>query len=84
MDILLIAATKLEIKRFLSHIKHVHETKEGTLFFAYEGHNITVCISGVGICFATYTLTELLLTKKFDFVINAGIAGAFHYDHEIG
>jgi futalosine hydrolase len=43
-----------------------------------------VLISGIGINSTTYFLTKILLTKKYDVVINIGICGSFNKDIKIG
>lgn len=70
MNILLVAATELEIhglKRLLISSKH----------------KIKYCISGVGILFSA-TLLSKVINKKYDLVIQIGIAGAFKKQIPIG
>lgn len=41
-------------------------------------------VTGIGTTFTTYALTKRLGAKKYDLVINAGIAGSFNPGHNIG
>ena len=63
MKVLLAAATPQEIKPFLEKSK-THNSWD-------------VCITGVGLMAATFSLTKALLEKKYDFVLQAGVAGSF-------
>jgi len=76
MDILLAAATKLEIQPTLQLLQ-----KEG---FIIHGHKIDILITGVGMVSTTYNLTTKLIGKKYGFIIQAGIAGTFSNDLLLG
>jgi futalosine hydrolase len=45
--------------------------------FIQQKKNVDILITGVGIPATIYHLTKKLLTNKYDFVIQAGIAGTF-------
>ena len=75
MEILLVAATQFEIQPILKLIE--------TNFNDFKRNTISIVITGVGIVNSTYFLTKILLNKKFDLVLQAGIAGAFNYDLEL-
>ncbi|RYD53050.1 MAG: futalosine hydrolase [Sphingobacteriales bacterium] len=64
MKLLLVAATTAEIAPTL-------EVLSGT------AAPVSVCITGVGVCAATFALTRALLSDTYDAVILAGIAGSF-------
>lgn len=71
MKILLLAATEAEIAP--------------TLALLTNHQDVDVCITGVGICAATFSLTRALLsTSKPDLVLAAGIAGSFDRDLDLG
>ncbi len=76
MDILLTAATKFEIQTTLQLLQ-----KEG---FVINGHTIDILITGVGMVSTTYNLTTKLISKKYGFIIQAGIAGTFSNDLLLG
>ena len=66
-NILVVAATAIEIKLFLQQLK------EG----AFAGKNIDVLISGIGLTAGTYHIAKQLQVKKYQLVIQAGVAGCF-------
>ena len=63
MHLLICAATEFEIKPTLEFLK-TRNTKD-----------VQILITGVGLMAATYSLTKTVLTKRPDFIIQAGIAG---------
>jgi futalosine hydrolase len=67
MHILLTSSTEKEIKPFL-----LSGLKEDST------HKIDILITGVGIPVAMFHLTKAVLQKKYDLVIQAGIAGTFN------
>jgi len=52
--------------------------------FIQQKKNVDILITGVGIPATIYHLTRKLLTKKYDFVIQAGIAGTFTNTDNLG
>ena len=69
MRILVVASTKAEIETFQAQI---------------TDSEIDILITGVGMVATTYGLTKVLSQNDYDLVINAGIAGAFFEELEIG
>src|SRR6185369_14791894 len=65
-NILVVAATAREINPF------IELTRRGGL-----NNNIDVLISGIGLTASTYHLAKQLALKKYDLVIQAGVAGCF-------
>lgn len=61
MNLLIVAATELEIAPFLT-----------------TPYQADILITGVGIAATVFHLTKKLITKKYDLVIQAGIAGTFN------
>jgi futalosine hydrolase len=70
MRILLVAATEAEIAPTLDALR----AKQGT---AGNLYTVGSCITGVGMLAIAYELTRALVKGNWDFVIGAGIAGAF-------
>ncbi len=70
MNYLLVAATTLEIAPFLTHLQQ-DPGKKGSAV-------PDVLITGIGLTAATYHLTRQLGLKKYDLVIQAGVAGCFN------
>ncbi len=64
MNILLIAATPFEITPFTNNHR--------------DSNSIDIAITGVGMLATAYHLTKKIAQKKFDMVIQAGIAGSFN------
>lgn len=81
MDILIVAATGQEIAPTLEHLK-VENSNTGDLFAANE--NISVLVTGVGMVATAYHLAKTLSNKKYDLLINVGIAGSFAKDIQLG
>lgn len=78
MKSLLVSATEFEIAPFLSHFG----LKSGLNYL--NGNQIFVLITGVGMVATAFSMGNILATDKFDFAVNAGIAGSFSTDIELG
>ena len=76
MNILLAAATKLELEPFL--------TKRNESYTNGANHQVTPLITGVGMTQTTWHLTKYCCNQSVDLIIQAGIAGAFHKDISLG
>lgn len=74
MNVLLAAATTLEIRPFLDHFR-----KKG-----FERYAVDVLITGPGLMAATHSLTRQIGLKRPDLVIQAGIAGCFNKKMPLG
>ncbi len=76
MNYLLIAATTKEIEPFLAWLRTVPENKKNNL--------PDVLITGIGLTATAYHLTRQLQLKKYDLVIQAGVAGCFNKKLSLG
>lgn len=76
MNCLLIAATTKEITPFLAWLQSGKSGKGKTL--------PDVLITGIGLTATSYHLTRQLKLKKYDLVIQAGVAGCFDKNIELG
>jgi len=65
-NILVVAATAKEIDPFIELVRTGH-----------LNNNIDILISGIGLAASTYHLAKQLALKKYDVVIQAGVAGSF-------
>jgi futalosine hydrolase len=83
MDILLIASTEAEIAPFIKFSAD-RRIKQINGIYEIEGHNLSICITGVGGVATTYSLTRQLASKQYDLAIQAGIAGSYNYSLSIG
>ena len=72
MKILVVAATEFETKGLKEQL-----TEE-------EICSIDFLITGVGMINTCFELSKVLLQKKYEYVVNIGIAGSFERDIEIG
>lgn len=78
MKILLVSATISEIEPALSHFKSPgNEAK-------MNWNSIDRIITGVGMTATAFALGKALSTSRYDFAVNAGIAGAFDRSLTIG
>jgi futalosine hydrolase len=74
MNVLLVAATTLEIKPFLDHYRQK----------GFAGKEVDILITGPGLLAATHSLTRQIGLKKPDLVMQAGIAGCFNKKMPLG
>jgi futalosine hydrolase len=74
--ILLVAATAKEISPFIDSMK-----KE---FTQNNNCNIDVLVTGIGLTATAYHLTKQLTFKKYDWVLQAGVAGSFDVNMPLG
>lgn len=75
MNVLLVAATRAEIEPTILWLENTQEDS----FFKIE-----VLITGVGMTATCFSLCKKLLKSKFDFVLGAGIGGAFNENIALG
>ena len=73
-NILVAAATAKEIDPFISLVRKVYFSK----------NNIDILISGIGLTASTYHFIKQLALKKYDLVIQAGVAGSFDLNIPLG
>ncbi len=75
MNYLLVAATHKEIEPFLNWLKNQSTNKINLP---------DVLVTGIGLTATTYSLTRQLQLKKYDLVIQAGVAGCFNKKLSLG
>jgi len=80
MNILLVAATKAELKNIISFFHFKDESSS----FTTEGINVEILFTGIGMVATAFALGQKLGTKKYDLAINAGIAGSFKSEYNLG
>ena len=76
MNLLIAAATPLEIAPFIAHLAP-YRVEEKPESYNTGSDQISVCITGVGSTPAAWALTRALLSGPFDMALQAGIAGSF-------
>lgn len=83
MQSLLVAATHKEIENLLNAFTFIEKHSAHLSSYCFHSHKIDVLITGVGIHATAYSLGKYL-SNKYDFAINAGIAGSFNRNLELG
>ena len=83
MEILIVSATEFEIKPILQHF-NINTNANNLFFHNYKNLNISVLITGISYPLLMYKLTKVLNKNKFDLVINAGIAGSYNNNLNLG
>lgn len=74
MKVLLVSATKIEIKHLLND----------NILQSFQNHSVEFLITGFGVTAMTYSLTKHLCKNSYDLIINVGIAGDLKNKFEIG
>jgi len=77
MELLLISATDFEIRPLLSRSTFVKAHDEQMWTYKLKHLFFDVLIPGVGMVPTAFALGQRLAMKRYDFAINAGIAGSF-------
>lgn len=83
MNILLAAATEIEIAPTLEWLR-ANKVAKGNNLFTAGPHSVHVCLTGVGIMVATESLARTLANTRYDFALQAGVAGAFDRNIPLG
>lgn len=84
MKILIVAATWLEVKLLADEFDLVGEATHFLKKYRFEDIEIDVLITGIGVAFTTFHLTNTLVANNYNQVLNIGIAGSFTNELEIG
>jgi len=75
-NILVLAATSIEIKPFIQAFNKNELSLNAT--------NLDILIGGIGLTATTYHLSKQLALKKYDSVIQAGVAGSYNLNIGLG
>jgi futalosine hydrolase len=81
--LLLVAATEFEIAPLLQWLEQQKKPNENRQF-VFQELEVSVLLTGVGLPLAMFQLTRALILKRYDLLINAGIAGALDQKLAIG
>lgn len=84
MKILIVAATWMEVKLLVDELEKVNEKSHLLKEYKLGNIEIDALVTGLGTTFTTFHLTNALHEKKYDLVINIGIAGSLTQDLKIG
>ena len=83
MKVLLLAATFFEIEPTISYLKENYESVTPYMFKKGEVE-VTVILTSVGMPLTTFNLSFALLQKKYDLLIQAGVAGSLDANLNLG
>ncbi|MEZ5056115.1 MAG: futalosine hydrolase [Saprospiraceae bacterium] len=83
MKVLLCFATRIEMLELESKLSENFQS-DGQGAFWGKNMSIKLLVTGVGVPSTIFFLQNILSNEKFDLVINAGIAGAFHSNLDLG
>jgi len=84
MNILIVAATGCEVKMLTDELGFVEENSHFFKKYRFHDVEIHILITGIGVTFTTFHLTNTLATCNYNLVINVGIAGSLTRELEIG
>lgn len=83
MKILLVSATTFEIAPFQEYLNEKFACTQPWRYWKGE-LEIAILITGVGLSQTSYALGKALNNETFNLAIQAGVAGAFHRDYQLG
>jgi len=84
MNILIVSATEYEIRPLLNYLQHIKAGNGKTGHYMLDKLDIEVVITGIGMVNTAFHLGKAVSRKKFEFAVNAGIAGAYDTSVELG
>jgi futalosine hydrolase len=84
MKVLIVAATKMEVKLLVDEMNLVEERSHVLKEYQYENLYIDILITGIGTTFTTFHLTNTLKENVYDMVLNVGIAGSLIKELKVG
>jgi len=83
MNLLLVAATEMEIGILKEHLRTGWQPVTDRSF-SKSGVTVTLCITGVGMVATVYTLAKALGAQKFDLALQVGVGGSFDHNIALG
>ncbi len=84
MNILLVAATWMEVNLLVDELEKTGEKSHLFKEYRFGEMDIDILITGIGTVFTTFHLTNALKDKRYNMVINIGIAGSMTRELKIG
>ncbi len=84
MKILIVSATEKEIFPLKKNLKINISNACMMKYTVVKDLVVDYLVTGIGCTFTTYALTKRLQSKKYDLIINAGIAGSYNPELKIG
>lgn len=83
MQLLVAAATELELNPFLNFLQDHSEMGKNNIYNIHQS-KVQICMTGIGCLAASYNLTKQIKQKSFDLALQAGIAGTFSDSTRLG
>jgi len=84
MKFLIVTATHFEIATFAEVIGDCEIFSSHLSKYKFNAHQIDILVTGVGMVFTSFHLSSILVKEKYDFAINAGVAGAIDRNLALG
>lgn len=84
MNILLVSATESEIKPVMNILDKIIEKHSFLRKGRFSGHEISVLVTGIGMTNTAMLLSPVLAQNKYDIAIQAGIAGSYSKQYNLG
>jgi len=84
MKILIVAATRMEVKLLINEFSFIEEKNDFLRQYKYAETEIDLLITGIGATFTTFRLTQTLAENNYNLVLNMGIAGSLTRELNIG
>ncbi len=84
MNVLIVAATTVEIRPLLKALRMEKRVDANLSSYVYQGMNVDVLITGVGMVQTAYLMGRALGRKEYSAAMNFGIAGSYRSNFEVG
>ena len=84
MKLLIVSATSLEIKPFVTEMGKGRLMKNRVTRYRYKNFQVDILVTGVGMVTTAVATTMALARYKYDAVFNVGICGSFNREIPIG
>lgn len=83
MKLLIVAATSFEIEPFVNSLSFKKEIRPNLNCYSFKSLSLEVLITGIGMTATAFEMGKVL-SSKYDFALNFGIAGSFPNKFKIG
>ncbi len=84
MNILVVSATELEVRFLTDELVFDRVISPMVTRYTYNGIIIDIIITGVGMIFTTFHLTNALVKNEYNLVLNIGLSASFSKKIKIG
>jgi len=84
MKILVVSATKFEIRPLADKITFIQDEDEFLSHYLYRQTEVDILIPGIGMTATAYHVGRQLVRSSYDLAINSGICGSFNTSLQIG